>query len=125
MGPVPGGCPGSHRPLLSAPPRNGVRSDHGLAASWRGRAGGLVFPAVKHELELVGRIRKGQNVRLFDVFLLGPWLVYLGLRPGPGLSDIERGALVAIGAGTVVFNGANYLRIQAELCAINANLKAE
>ena len=67
------------------------------------------------DLELASQIRKGQNVRLFDVWLLGPWLVYLGLRPGRGLSDIERAALVAVGIGTVVFNGANYLRVEQEL----------
>jgi hypothetical protein len=67
------------------------------------------------ELERVSQIRKGQSVRLFDVWLLGPWLLYLALRPGRRLSDIERAALVAVGIGTVVFNGANYLRVEEEM----------
>jgi len=76
-----------------------------------------------NQLELVGKIRKGQNVRLFDVFLLGPWLIYLGARPGRGLSGIERAALVAVGAGTVIFNGQNYLRIEEEMSVIKPKSK--
>ena len=53
---------------------------------------------------------KGQGIRLFDVFLLGPWLVWLGARPRAELGGLERAALVAVGAGTIVFNGRNYLR---------------
>ena len=53
---------------------------------------------------------KGQAIRLFDVFLLGPWLIWLGARERGQLSDLERAALVAVGSGTIVFNGRNYLR---------------
>ena len=76
-----------------------------------------MVPSQVNELERISQIRKGQNVRLFDVWLLGPWLVYLALRPGRRLSDIERAALVAVGVGTVVFNGANYLKVEQELRA--------
>ena len=60
---------------------------------------------------------KANIIRIADVWLLGPWLVYLALRPGRRLSDIERAALVAVGVGTVVFNGANYLKVEQELRA--------
>jgi hypothetical protein len=68
-----------------------------------------------NQLEALRQIRKGQAIRLFDVFLLGPWLVYLGLRRRGPLSRVERGALIAVGTGTIVFNGQNYLRIAREL----------
>ena len=53
---------------------------------------------------------KGQAIRLFDVFLLGPWVIWLGARERGQLSELERAALVAVGSGTIVFNGRNYLR---------------
>jgi len=61
---------------------------------------------------------KSQTVRLLDVFVVGPVLVYAGTRfavkggcavekhaPGVGM------AVAAIGVATVVYNGRNYLRL--------------
>jgi hypothetical protein len=73
-----------------------------------------------NDLQAAGQIRKGQNVRLFDIWLLGPWLIYLGLRRARGLSGLERTLLVGVGAGTIWFNGRNFLRIEAELAPSDA-----
>ena len=52
---------------------------------------------------------KTQGIRLLDVFVLGPWLFYLGARSGTGIGDLERLALIAAGGLTVLYNGKNYL----------------
>ena len=58
-----------------------------------------------------GLWRKSQPVRLVDVFLLGPFMVWAGIQgklPRPA-----RFVLIAAGAATVVFNGLNWLQIRA------------
>lgn len=54
---------------------------------------------------------KPQGVRLVDVFLLGPFMVWVGARPG-ALPEWARALMVVSGAGTIVYNGANYLANQ-------------
>lgn len=51
---------------------------------------------------------KTQNVRLLDVFVLGPLLLYAGLqrRPLPRWLNV---ALVVSGVLTILYNGNNYL----------------
>lgn len=56
---------------------------------------------------------KSQGVRLFDVLILGPFLVWAGAKVG-GLSKTERGLLVAAGIGTVIYNAKNYLELEAQ-----------
>ena len=50
---------------------------------------------------------KTQTVRLLDVFVFGPFLLYAGTRPN--LSRAEKSFLLVIGAGTVIYNMVNYL----------------
>lgn len=52
---------------------------------------------------------KTQAVRMFDVLLLGPWLVWLAARRRP-LSDLDRALLAIAGVGTVIYNARNYAR---------------
>jgi len=54
---------------------------------------------------------KTQAVRLVDVFLLGPFMVWAGTRRS-ALPDWARAALVISGVATVVYNGRNYLRLR-------------
>jgi hypothetical protein len=54
---------------------------------------------------------KPQIVRLYDVFVYGPLLLMLGTR-NRKLTDLEKIALIALGAGTVVYNLRNYLTIE-------------
>jgi len=49
-----------------------------------------------------------QLVRLADVFLIGPFLIYAGTRKEL-LQNIRFG-LIAVGIGTIVYNGYNYLK---------------
>lgn len=52
---------------------------------------------------------KGQGVRLVDVFLLGPFMVWFGLA-AKDVHPAARVTMVASGVGTIIFNGVNYLR---------------
>lgn len=50
---------------------------------------------------------KSQRVRLLDVFLLGPFLMWAATRPTLGAT--ARQVLWWSGFATVLYNGANYL----------------
>lgn len=54
---------------------------------------------------------KAQSVRLLDVFVFGPVMLWAGLQRG-ALPPWARHALIALGIGTVVYNGRNYLAIE-------------
>jgi hypothetical protein len=49
-----------------------------------------------------------QLVRLADVFLIGPFLIYAGTRKE--LPQNIRFGLIAVGIGTIAYNGYNYLK---------------
>jgi len=53
---------------------------------------------------------KTQQIRLIDVFLLGPYLVWLASRPGT-MTKGHRLILTGIGLATIVYNWTNYSRI--------------
>lgn len=62
-------------------------------------------------------MEKAQGVRLFDVFALGPLMIYAASR----LNSPNMAAILALsGVGTIIFNGVNYLRIE-ELKKGNGN----
>jgi hypothetical protein len=52
-----------------------------------------------------------QNVRLIDVFALGPLMMWYAVRTS-GMPEWARTALFASGALTVVYNGANWLAVE-------------
>ena len=53
--------------------------------------------------------QKSQAVRLCDVFLLAPFLAYIGYK-AKGIKDWERIAIYLIAGGTAIYNGRNYLK---------------
>ncbi len=53
-------------------------------------------------------IKKSQAVRLFDVFILGPAMTYIGSTAK--LKKWQRALLIGAGVGTVLYNGKNYLK---------------
>ncbi len=55
---------------------------------------------------------KGQAIRLLDVFALGPFMIWVGVK-ARGIPESARAVMIMSGAGTMVFNGANFLRLQA------------
>lgn len=52
---------------------------------------------------------KAQPIRLLDVFVIGPLMIYAGTQSKPPWLQT---ALVAIGIGTMFYNGRNYLLIE-------------
>ena len=55
---------------------------------------------------------KTQWVRLIDVLLYGPYLVYLSAQEGPyEFSILEKVFLLFLGATTVSYNARNYLKL--------------
>lgn len=50
---------------------------------------------------------KAQYIRLIDVFLIGPGMIYISREKS--LSPIARLFLLTTGAATIVYNGKNYL----------------
>ena len=54
---------------------------------------------------------KAQLVRVADVFLIGPLMMYGGIK-GENLETWARLGLLVFGAGTVAFNGINYVRFE-------------
>lgn len=55
---------------------------------------------------------KPQNIRLFDVFVLGPAMIYAGTRLDVRYRDTSGLGpfMAAMGIATIVYNGRNYLR---------------
>lgn len=56
----------------------------------------------------INEYQKSQRVRLYDVFLLAPFLIYIGYK-AKGLKDWERIGIYLVGFGTLIYNGNNYL----------------
>ena len=57
--------------------------------------------------ETVQEYQKGQVVRLFDIFVIGPITIYAGTKGAfhPWIKIL----LILIGLGTIWYNGKNYL----------------
>lgn len=50
---------------------------------------------------------KTQQIRLIDVFFIGPLLIYVGYKYN--LPGYIKGLLIIIGVLTILYNGANYI----------------
>lgn len=53
-------------------------------------------------------ITKTQNVRLLDIFALGPFMIFFGLE-AQGVSELAKTVMIIAGIGTIIYNGRNYL----------------
>ena len=53
--------------------------------------------------------QKSQAVRLWDIFFIAPFLVYVAYNT-KGLKNWERMGVAFIGITTLVYNGRNYLK---------------
>lgn len=51
---------------------------------------------------------KTQTIRLMDVFLLAPFMIWFGLK-AKGISETAKYIMVLSGIATAIFNGVNYL----------------
>ncbi len=57
---------------------------------------------------MVKEYQKSQTIRLYDVFILAPFLFYIAIK-NERLKDWERAGVGLIAAGTLLYNGKNYL----------------
>lgn len=64
-------------------------------------------------LSVLDSVSKSQQVRLFDVYALGPLLIYAGVKGATG--KWVRRALFTSGVFTVLYNFRNYVNIRAEI----------
>lgn len=69
-------------------------------------------------VEHAALMEKAQGIRLLDVFAIGPAMIYAGarLKSSPNMANL----LVLAGIGTILYNGANYVRIE-QLKRVNTN----
>ena len=56
----------------------------------------------------ITEISKSQNIRLLDVFFIGPYMIYIS-KKAKGLSKLESFTLLVLGVATIFYNGKNYL----------------
>lgn len=54
------------------------------------------------------KVSKSQLVRLIDVFLLGPFMIWFGII-ATGVSVTLKVIMVILGIATIIYNGWNYL----------------
>ncbi len=59
---------------------------------------------------------KSQALRLVDVFVLGPGMIYYAVK-WKGPPDLARAALAFTGLMVILYNGSNYLEMQRRLNA--------
>lgn len=55
----------------------------------------------------VTEVQKSQIIRLADVFLIAPYLLYLSTKDK--ITNLDRNLLIALGVSTLLYNGMNYL----------------
>jgi hypothetical protein len=59
-------------------------------------------------------LAKGQKVRLFDVYALGPFLLYAATRKSP-LGRWTKRTLFVAGVMTIIYNWKNYKSIKTDI----------
>ncbi len=56
---------------------------------------------------------KAQPIRVLDVFVVGPIMVWAGLKL-QGRHPLGGGSLALLGVSTILYNGANYNTVESE-----------
>lgn len=63
----------------------------------------------------LGETTKAQGIRLLDVFLIGPLMMWGGQSLYQQGHRLAGPALLVLGVGTVIYNAGNYARVRALL----------
>ena len=53
-------------------------------------------------------LSKSQNIRLLDVFFIGPFMIYVSQK-AKGINNLEKFTLLGLCIATIYYNGKNYL----------------
>ena len=72
--------------------------------------------------ESIVEVSKSQQVRLLDVFAIGPAMIYAGSAKS-GLPESVKLLLLLSGIGTVMYNGANYVENKKRIYNLNNPLE--
>jgi hypothetical protein len=59
--------------------------------------------------ESVDEYQKSQTIRLIDVFVIAPVLIYAGVKHRKDMHPMLSNALILFGAATAYYNAKNYL----------------
>ncbi len=59
-------------------------------------------------MKIPKKIIPGQTIRLYDMLILGPSMIYIGYKEN--LKPLEKILLIGGGIGTILVNGGNYLK---------------
>jgi hypothetical protein len=73
--------------------------------------------------ETVTEVSKSQNVRLADVFILAPIMIYVGTFKA--LPMWLRVSMIGMGVATAVYNGKNFIENRSNLQKSNKSKKSE
>lgn len=63
---------------------------------------------VENAESTISEVQKSQAIRLADVFLIAPYLIYLSAKDK--MNRLDRNILITLGVATLVYNGMNYLK---------------
>lgn len=72
--------------------------------------------------ETVTEVSKSQNIRLVDVFILAPIMIYAGATKS-NLPKWVKWSLIGMGVATAVYNGKNFLKNRKNLQQSNKTEK--
>ena len=59
------------------------------------------------QLTTVEELSKSQNIRLIDVFFIGPFMIYFANK-AKGISELERTVMYILAGATILYNAKNY-----------------
>lgn len=65
------------------------------------------------------QVQKTQGIRLLDVFVLGPIMMYSAMDRKP--PKVLRAFLMTVGVGTILYNASNYIEQQKTLNNVRKN----
>jgi hypothetical protein len=66
-----------------------------------------MIPLTQENITTLTELSKSQHIRLWDVYFVGPILIYASITGKH--SDFVRLSLLLIGLGTIYYNGKNYI----------------
>jgi hypothetical protein len=68
-----------------------------------------MIPVRETDTKTVTEVSKSQTVRLWDVFFVGPVLMWVAYKYRKQMTPLEQVIVGGIGAATIYYNGRNYL----------------
>lgn len=61
------------------------------------------------KLTTVEEMSKSQNIRLIDMFFIGPFMIYFASK-AKNVNNLERTVMYLLGGATILYNAKNYMK---------------